>query len=245
MTLREQVTKEFGADIRAGSMLSHEQWMVALASILRPRRVLEIGTLHGLSAALWAQLAERVTTIDIQASTVAPVVWNKLGVADKISYRIVKSNEEKRQIVKAENFDLAFVDGDHSHAGVKADFACVARCGAVLFHDYKPKNWRFRGLVTFIDSLKPPPFIFGPAAGSFALWLSNPSPGIVSQLDTRLRARRVQPGSNGRHLVDYVPLLPRLYSLALLKGWWPSRGKVPALRNDKSSGAIDGSSTVM
>jgi hypothetical protein len=244
MTLREQVTKEFGADIRAGSMLSHEPWMVDLASILRPRRVLEIGTLHGLSAALWAQLADQVTTIDIHESTLAPLVWDRLGVSNKITYRIVKSNEEKRQIAAAEEFDLAFVDGDHTHSGAKTDFACVERCGAALFHDYKPNNWRFRGLVKFIDSLKPPPFVFGPTLGSFALWLANPTPEITSQLETQLRARRVDPGSRGRHPIDYLPLLPRLYSLALLKGWWPSHGNVSGLLPDKPSDSVDRSSTV-
>lgn len=244
MTLREQVTKTFGADIRAGSMLSHEQWIVDLASILRPRRVLEIGTLHGLSAALWAQLVDHVTTIDINESAVAPLVWEKLGVANKITYRIVKSNEEKRQIVAEDDFDLAFVDGDHSHTGVRADFACVERCGAVLFHDYKPDNWRFRGLVKFIDSLKPLAFVFGPPSGRFALWLSKPTPNIISQLETGLRARRVEPSLNGRHPIDYVPLLPRLYSLALLKGWWPNRDKIPTLLHEKPSGWNDGSSTI-
>jgi hypothetical protein len=244
MTLRDQVTEVFGADIRAGSMLSHEQWIVDLASILRPQRVLEIGTLHGLSAALWAQVADHVTTIDINKSAAAPLVWDKLGVANKITYRIVKSNEEKRQIAAAEDFDLTFVDGDHTHAGAKSDFACVARCGAVLFHDYKPNNWRFRGLVKFIDSLKPLPFVFGPTSGRFALWLSNPTPNIISELETRLKAQRVDPKLNGRHPIDYVPFLPRLYSLALLKGWWPSRSKVPALLHEKPLNSGNMSSTV-
>jgi hypothetical protein len=244
MTLREQVTKTFGADIRAGSMLSHEQWMVELASILRPRRVLEIGTLHGLSAALWAQLTDHVTTIDIHASTLAPLIWDRLGVSNKITYRIVKSNEEKRQIAAAEDFDLAFVDGDHTHTGAKIDFECVERCGAALFHDYKPNNWRFRGLVKFIDSLKPASFVFGPTSGSFALWLSNPTSEITSQLETQLRARRVDPTLNGRHPIDYVPFLPRLYSLALLKGWWPSHGKLPELLGDTPSDLVGRSSTV-
>jgi SAM-dependent methyltransferase len=235
----------FGADIRAGSMLSNEQWIVDLHSILRSRRVLEIGTLHGLSAALWAQFAEHVTTIDIHESAVARRIWDKLGVANKITYRVVKSNDEKRKTIAAEDFDFAFVDGDHSHTGAKIDFACVERCGAVLFHDYKPDNWRFRGLVKFIDSLRPLPFAFGPPSGRFALWLAHPKPNIVSELETRLSAKKVDPSLNGRHPIDYVPILPRLYSLALLKGWWPGHGKVPALLNEKPLDLRDGPSTVM
>ena len=123
--------------------------------------LVEIGTRHGVMAALLGRFAERVITIDIDES---PIVHDVLACAgaDNVVPLIVHTNEAKGLLLDTLNFDLALVDGDHHYEAVAFDFAHTRRCGCVLFHDYADP--RYEGVTRFVDSLaegiveRDPPF---------------------------------------------------------------------------------------
>jgi len=129
------------------------------------RRVLEIGTYRGVTAAYMASFVESVDTVDLKHGKLErgyqifdrARLWRALGT-DNVTLHLVASNEEKEALIKSLKFDFAFVDGDHSYEGVKDDFRLVSRCGAVLFHDCAPGSdvARFVGTlpieqVTIVD----------------------------------------------------------------------------------------------
>lgn len=104
------------------------------------RRVLEIGTLRGISAAYIAQFVEHVDTIDLVHGRLEQLgvafdrekFWRDLG-ADNISLHLVRDDAEKAATIGRLEFDLAFIDGGKND--IASDFALVKHCGAVLFHD--------------------------------------------------------------------------------------------------------------
>jgi predicted O-methyltransferase YrrM len=184
--LSELLSNKFGPEIREGSMISNEIYISDLVKTINPSVVLEIGTLFGCSAALFAQYAEKVITIDITSSPAinrqkAESVWRYLGYEGKIQSHYVTTDAEKRSLVESLNYDMALIDGGHEYEQVKYDFSCVQKCGIVLFHDYKPSNeeyydcnnMRYDDVVKFVDELHPRPFIWGPHCGKFALWIDS------------------------------------------------------------------------
>jgi len=116
-----------------------------------PKRMVEIGTYRGISSAVWCQLADSVTTIDVVKQRETTAVWEAVGCRNLTSLVIDTSAATKRAILNGMNFDCAFIDGDHENVdftkkkgehetGPALDFECVAKCGRVLFHDYGQPN---------------------------------------------------------------------------------------------------------
>lgn len=105
------------------------------------RTALEIGTYKGCAAAEMAQYVDRVITIDLKHGKLETngdkwdrkEFWKSLGV-ENVELVLVADNTEKAAVIKAFEFDFAFIDGAHD-ASVKDDFAMVKKCGNVLFHD--------------------------------------------------------------------------------------------------------------
>jgi hypothetical protein len=205
-SLKSRLGVEYGPQITRGSVIPHEPFIDQLVRILQPKSVLEIGTYRGLSAALWASLVERVVTVDIAEKPIAREVWKKIGVQDKISYHIISSDAEKRNIARSQKFDLAFVDGDHRERGVQFDFESVNHCRWVLFHDYKPNNPNYHGLVKFVDGLQPKPLILGIPGSQFALWFKEEQPELAAQIKS----------------IRYMPIQSEQppSSRAKFSGWW-------------------------
>lgn len=104
-------------------------------------RVLEIGTLRGISAAYMAPHVERVITIDLVHGRLEQLgvrfdrraFWRELGVDEKIELHLVNNAVEKARVIQQAKFDLAFIDGGKND--IAFDFKLVKGCGAVLFHD--------------------------------------------------------------------------------------------------------------
>ncbi len=117
------------------------------------RRVLEIGTFRGVTAAYMAQFVEHVDTIDLHRAAHLKgwnhrKFWDRLGV-NNIDLHFIRNDVDKGKLIARLDFDFAFIDGDHSERGVKNDFSMVKRCGAVLFHDYAKNN----AVQKFVDML--------------------------------------------------------------------------------------------
>ena len=128
----------------------------------RFKHILEIGTMHGMGAAVLAHFADKVTTIDIVDRPIADKVLCLLEVKNRVRRIVVKDNDEKEAIVARTFFDMAFLDGDHTRYGLCFDFAITRRCGTLLIHDYPvsapPLNGdkvymmhRYRGAPTWGD----------------------------------------------------------------------------------------------
>jgi predicted O-methyltransferase YrrM len=201
-SLARQLRIQYGADITEGSAIDQEEAMVEVLQQLRPRRILEIGTRHGISSALFAHHAEVVVTVDIEKSPVsyrelAREVWQSTGVAHRIKPYLAPGevgwqyNAAKADFIAAQDFDFAFIDGSHHWRDVLFDLRCVRRCGCVLFHDYKPEggayadcgNERYQGIADVIDTLKPSVYLLGKHCSQMALWLAPGHPARQSAAD--------------------------------------------------------------
>jgi len=153
----EKYLRKSSANIREGDKI--------LAEIIgkeNPDVVLEIGTYKGVGSAIISQHCRKVITIDLvngkvelnQDQATRQCLWEKLGIKN-IDFRQVKNDTHKRELIKTLKFDMAFIDGDHSSAGVVRDFNMVKHCGKILFHDYDCSDRENRNEVyEFVNTLK-------------------------------------------------------------------------------------------
>ncbi|MEM8952510.1 MAG: class I SAM-dependent methyltransferase [Verrucomicrobiota bacterium] len=194
-SLKARLEGSFGSGIIEGSSIAQEAVLRQLLGFLSPRRVLEIGTRQGISAALFAEYADEVLTVDIEKSpdqikALAREVWKYLGISERVKPYLAKGevgwqyNGDKKAFISEQDFDFAFIDGNHTWRDVQLDFQCVRKCGCVLFHDYKPataayrdcRNTRMQDVVDVIDSLRPRAYLIGSECSQMAMWLARDSP---------------------------------------------------------------------
>ena len=114
----QQIRRECEQNRTDSSMLSgffQGRVLSMFSKMIRPRRVLEIGTYLGYSALCFAEgLAEggKVITLDVQEDTnkMARAFAARTEYADKIDFRLGNAIEIIPQLV--ETFDLVFIDAD-------------------------------------------------------------------------------------------------------------------------------------
>lgn len=133
----------------------HEPTFRRLIEQVNPTRIVEIGTHHGVSAALLAEYAP-VTTIDIFPSSVRDKTWRALGVADRITSHVALSSAERDRLIREAvvGADLAFVDGGHLMPDVIRDFDLTIPCGAVVLHDYWVSDNSWPDVRDFVNGLE-------------------------------------------------------------------------------------------
>ena len=142
------------------------------------RHIVETGTFRGWSAALLAEYADHVTTFDVQYFHGCEAAWATLGVLDKITFREIRDDQDKADILAGLDFDAAFVDGCHI-GGVAVDFGLLRPAGRLIFHDYTPgfppDNLRTHVLefVDGIDRTDPAVILRRPP---FATWIDAHGP---------------------------------------------------------------------
>lgn len=142
----------------------------------RHARVLEIGSLFGGTLWYWAHLPNlrHVVVVDVPSDhpTVAAGVrearplwagWMPERVkftdvaADSQS---VASYDRVCEALDGERFDFAFIDGDHTYNGIRADWEAWQHLmrpgGVVAFHDTwpNPDGRHEPGVVRFVDELR-------------------------------------------------------------------------------------------
>ncbi len=130
----------------------------ALMALAAGKRVLEIGTFEGFSAALMAQVAIVVHTVDwhrggeeLGEQITLPTAWLNIRAAgaDNVILHVGKSADVLPALRGP--FDLVFIDGSHQYEGVRQDIALSRRLSnALLFHDY---NYGFVGVMRAVDEL--------------------------------------------------------------------------------------------
>jgi hypothetical protein len=125
----------------------------ALAALARGRRVLEVGSMLGLSTVCMAREADRVVSVDTRdgrgtvyagTNTLTSFLVNvtRHGVADRV-VALVGTLAEVDAAAHGP-YDLAFIDGAHDRASVEADVAraveLLAPGGLLAFHDYRSES---------------------------------------------------------------------------------------------------------
>lgn len=145
-----QVFERFGpAAFRRSSVLEGFERFIATHGF-RGETCLEIGTCKGLTAIVLSRFFRRVVTVDILDDPLKWQIADYLGVTN-VEFVNVADNVEKASVIRALEFDAAYVDGDHAH-DTDADFDLTRRCGRVLFHEY----WDAQPVVVrLVDSLRP------------------------------------------------------------------------------------------
>lgn len=127
-----------------GTAAKNDALFNMMAVLPRPKTVVELGTLHGLSAAVLSSFAEKVVTFDAVRSPTAQRLWDRLGL--DIDYRVWpgrgklgQAQPRIRKWIKSQlkhiDFDFAFIDTVHDYENISKDFALVEGCKTVLIHD--------------------------------------------------------------------------------------------------------------
>jgi predicted O-methyltransferase YrrM len=126
-TVLEDLNRETWAKVLRPRMLSgHLQGKILemFSYMIKPRRVLEIGTYTGYSAICMARgLAEdgKLVTIDIndEIAHIASTYFEKAGLQNRIDFKV----GDARQIIPGlkETWDLVFIDADKENYGLYFD----------------------------------------------------------------------------------------------------------------------------
>lgn len=132
--------------------------LVSLIRRQRPKTVLEIGTFHGGTLWAWCRLAApdaTIISIDLPGGEggggyddAGPLL--RYGRRDQTLHLLQVDSHLPATVIEVERrldgrkVDFAFIDGDHTYAGVKQDFDTyrqfLAPDGIVAFHDTLPHN---------------------------------------------------------------------------------------------------------
>ena len=103
------------ADMQIGALQG--AFMTVLATALRPRLAVEVGTFTGYSALCVASALEpdaRLICCDVSEewTSIARRYWERAGVADRIDLRIGPALDTLRALPAEPRIDLAFIDAD-------------------------------------------------------------------------------------------------------------------------------------
>ena len=116
---RELISETTSLGRIAGMQISPLQgaFMTVLATALRPRLAVEVGTFTGYSALCVASALEpgaRLICCDVSEewTSIARRYWERAGVADRIDLRIGPALDTLRALPPEPQIDLAFIDAD-------------------------------------------------------------------------------------------------------------------------------------
>lgn len=125
-----------GTSVRPGDALQK------IITAVDAKRVVEIGTGFGTSAIAIAscECVEFLLTLDIKNSVWPEYLAKKFGLDHKIHFIPVDTSQEIYEIIKAQDFDFAYIDGAHIPPFVENDFNAVKHIGRVLFDDAYSKQ---------------------------------------------------------------------------------------------------------
>lgn len=116
-------------------------FLTMLASLMRPRRALEVGTFTGYSSICLARgLADGGTLVCCDVSeewtAVAREHWRHAGVADRIDLRLGPALETLRALPADASLDLSFIDADKTgYSGYWDEIVPRTRPGGVILAD--------------------------------------------------------------------------------------------------------------
>lgn len=134
--------------VKTTQIPSEIKGLAAEVAKLRPKVIIEIGTYEGGTTLIWSQLAsERVITCDINPpgprgelirAFPPPASGCKVSILTGDSHATDFAAEVEKEVGGAQ-VDFLFIDGDHTEAGVEADYRTyrhlVREGGIIAFHD--------------------------------------------------------------------------------------------------------------
>lgn len=135
--------------------------LLAIASKLRLKSVVEIGTGNGGTFYMLCKAAERdaiLLTIDLQNDWKRAVLLRSCSKRGQRIHVIRGNSQEQKTFEKvirelgSKELDLLFIDGDHSLAGVARDFELYSKLvrpgGVIAMHDISPDYRTRYGIET-------------------------------------------------------------------------------------------------
>jgi predicted O-methyltransferase YrrM len=153
------------AHLRSNQKRAEIIGLLKLLDGMRPRLLCEIGADRGGTLALLGSVAApdaRILSLDIEYPESRAQVYRILAqpgqqlTCVEANSHATETLERVKQWLGGERLDFLFIDGDHSYAGVKADYdmygPLVRSGGVIAFHDIV-KDFRTRfGTVTPRDA---------------------------------------------------------------------------------------------
>jgi len=147
----------------AGRCKIHDDEFELLASAVRPgSRVLEIGTLDGVTASLLARRQPTAVIVSVDVfRQVTPEKWfanrrpNMRLVVGSAPNLVASVGTRPGGMVAGGWFDVIFVDGDHHYGACLADLAAcdilLARDGRLFLHDCGRRPGVDQALTRFLE----------------------------------------------------------------------------------------------
>jgi len=139
--------------IKAAQVRSEILALAEAVRELKPRTILELGTARGGTLLVWAHLAsDRLITCDLRIPSYRRELYRRYPpTGSRCRVECLEGNSHDpsfqkrvRAALAGEPVDFLFIDGDHTEAGVTADWAdyrgLVRTGGLVAFHDIVEKQ---------------------------------------------------------------------------------------------------------
>lgn len=141
-----------------GCFLEDYVLLAGVLAMLRPKKVLEVGTHSGLGAVVLAKAASflsepaQVTTIDIDQSKGRANLHLIDSIEDRITFVEADSNVFLPQLAaRGERFDFVFIDGAHDYEQALRDWKnCLPLSDTFAFHD----TIQFTGLQQLVREIR-------------------------------------------------------------------------------------------
>ena len=151
--IKQKLIDKFGGVINHMSCIYLNDGETHLRKFLKkvkPKNVIEIGTYQGVSAAIIAEYAKLVYTIDIIDKPLKKDIWNFLDIKN-IEFVKIKNNNQKKDFIQKTDADMIFIDGEHYNGELKNDFEISKHVKYILIHDYAPS---FKEVYDFCNNIK-------------------------------------------------------------------------------------------
>ena len=147
-----------GADWGMGCFFEDYILLAGVAVMLRPKKILEIGTSNGLGSIVLAKASSflsepaHVTSVDISMKDARKNLHLVEGIERQITF-IEGPTDHVLPKLKADGswFDFIFIDGDHKYEQVKYDWLnCISLSTTFAFHD----TTQFMGLQQLMREIR-------------------------------------------------------------------------------------------
>lgn len=127
--------------------------LLTLLERIEPKRMVEFGVQEGRTASAvleWIKIIQYYLGVDVPPDHIMPLPGQQPEVPKEAGH-MVKSDSRFELLIRTDSssdhaiiqkgpFDVAFIDGDHSRAGVLRDYDVACKClrpnGWVFWHDY-------------------------------------------------------------------------------------------------------------
>ncbi len=99
--------KKFGwIDFMRSMIPGSEKTIKKVIDKIKPKTILELGTIRGVATAFMAQYCDKVITVDITDNDIKKKIWDYFKVTDKIESHIVSDWKKVAKRLEGLDFDL-------------------------------------------------------------------------------------------------------------------------------------------